>query len=199
MIPGKKYSPRTRTSRRPTPERFEHLKKWVEPIEHNIELTTITEITNIDQQLEQVSKFFISTIIQRVIAQLVASTDDGFVTLRASKNGVLWTQNERERKTVTSAKIDFAGLGDNTIVAGVAGQKIKITGLVFTVGGETNITLKDGATEITGPMDFGGTNEPRGIVDTQGFLSYELTEGAAFVINSSLAVQVSGYVTGYIE
>ncbi len=199
MIPGKRYSPRTRTSRRPTPERFEHLRRGVEPIERNIELTTITEITNIDQQLEQISKFFVSSIIQRVIAQLVASTDGGFVTLRASENGVLWTQNERERKIVTSAKIDFADAGDHTIVPGVEGQKIKITSLAFTVGGETNLTLLDGATEITGPMDFGGTDEPRGIVITQGFLPYELTEGAAFVINSSLAVQISGYVSGYIE
>ena len=199
MIPGKPYDPRTRTSKRPTPEEFVHLRKWVTPVVQNIDLTTITEITNIDQQLEQISRFYISSIIQRVIAQLVAAYNGGFVTLQATEDGVLKTQNDRERKAVTSAKIDFATSGDHVIVAGVAGQQIKITSLVFTVGGETNITLMDGAAEITGPMDFGGTDEPRGIVHTQGFLPYELTEGAAFGINSSNAVQVSGCVTGYIE
>jgi len=199
VIAGKKYSPRTRTSRRPTPETFAHLRRWVEPVERSIELTTITEITNIDQQLEQISRFYISSIIQRVISQLTAVYNDGFVSLRATETGHLIVQNEREAKTVTSAKIDFAASGDQTIIAGQVGLKIKITSLVFTVGGETNITLKGDATALTGPMDFGGTNEPRGIVDTQGFLPYELTAGAAFVINSSAAVQVSGYVTGYIE
>jgi len=199
VIAGKPFDPGTYTSRRPTPEKFTHDRSWIDAVIQNIMMTSVEEITNINSQIEQVGRFYISSIIQRVIAQLVASYDGGFVTLRASENGVLWTQNERERKAVTSAKIDFADAGDHTVVAGIAGQKIKITSLVWTVGGETNITLLDGATEITGPMDFGGTDEPRGIVITQGFLPYELTEGAAFVINSSLAVQVSGYVSGYIE
>ena len=199
MIPGKPYDPRTRTSKRPTPEKFAHLRKWVTPVERNIELTTITQITNVDQQLEQVSKFFISSIIQRVIAQLVGAYNGGFITLQATADGALKTQNERERKVVTSAAIDFATSGDHVIVAGVAGQQIKITSMIFTVGGETNITLMNGATPITGPMDFGGTDEPRGMVHTQGFLPYELDVGAALGINSSNAVQVSGCVTGYIE
>ncbi|TKJ24798.1 MAG: hypothetical protein CEE41_05155 [Hadesarchaea archaeon B3_Hades] len=199
MIPGKPYDPGTRTSRRPTPERFVHLKKWVAPVDQSIALTSIEEITNINQQIEQVSKFYISSIISRVIAQLTAAYGDGFISLQATADGALRTQNERERKTVTSAIIDFATSGDHTIVSGVAGQKIKITSLVFTVAGETNITLMDGAVAFTGPMDFGGENEPRGMVDTQGFLPYELSEEQPFVINSSAAVQISGYVTGYIE
>lgn len=199
MTPGKKYDPGTRTSRRPTPETFAHLRSWVTPVEQSVEMTSITEITNINQQLEQVSRFYVSSIIQRVISQMVAAYGDGLVSLQCTEDGHLIVQNEREAKVVTSAKIDFAGAGDQTIVAGQAGKNIKITSLVFTVGGETNLTLKDGGVAITGAMDFGGANEPRGMVDTQGFLPYELTIGESFVINSSLAVQVSGYVTGYIE
>lgn len=199
MIPGKPYDPRTRTSRRPTPERFEHLKRWVEPIEQNIELTTITEITNIDQQLEQVSKFFISSIISRVIAQLVGAYNDGFVTLQATAEGVLKTETARERQTITTAKIDFSDGIDEVIVAGQADKKIKITTLVFTVGGETNIELMNGAVEMSGPMDFGGINEPRGMVVSQGFLPYELSAGSSFIMKSSAAVQVAGFVVGFIE
>lgn len=199
MIPGKKYDPGTRTSRRPTPVIFTHLRRWIDAIEQNVMMTNITEITNIDQQLEQVSRFYISSIIQRVIAQLTAQYNDGFRTLKCTEDGHLYVETSRESKTVTSAKIDFAGAGDNTVVTGVAGKKIHITGIMLTVGGETNMTLKDGGVAITGPMDFGGANEPRGFVDTQGFLPYTLSTGQSFVINSSLAVQVSGKVTGYIE
>ncbi|MBA7474190.1 hypothetical protein ES707_09538 [subsurface metagenome] len=199
MIAGKKYSPRTRTSRRPTPETFEHLRRWVTPIEHNIVMTSVEEITNINQQIEQISRFYISSIIQRAIAQLVAQYDDGFLSLKCTADGYLIVQTDRETKTQTSAVINFAGAGDSQIVAGIAGSQICVTGLMFTVGGETNITLYAGAAAISGPMDFGGADEPRGMVDNKGFLQYKLPVGEAFIINSSAAVQVSGYVTGYID
>ena len=199
MIPGKKFNPATETSRRPTPEKFAHLKRWIEVDEHNIDITNITEIKNINQQLEQTAKLYISNIIQRVISQLTAAFGDGFITLEATEDGHLIVQTEREAKAITSAKIDFTGTGDHTIVSGQSGKQIKIATIVFTVGGETNITLKAGATAITGAMDFGGTDEPRGIVDTHGYCAYELPTGAALVIHSSIDVQVSGYVTGYIE
>lgn len=199
MLPGKPFDPATETSRRPTPEVFEHLRRWVEVIERNVEITNITEMTNINQQLEQSAKLFISNVIQRTISQMTAAYGDGFVSLQATEDGLLMVQSEREAKTITSAKIDFSGSGDNTIVSGQAGKKIKLASLVLTVGGETNLTLKAGATAITGPMDFGGTDEPRGIVDTHGYCALELATGQSFVINSSAAVQVSGYVTGYID
>ncbi len=199
MIPGKEFNPATETSRRPTPEKFAHLKRWIEVDEHNIDITNITEIKNINQQLEQTAKLYISNVIQRVISQLTAAFGDGFVTLEATEDGHLIVQTEREAVNITSAKIDFTGTGDHTIVSGQAGKQIKVATIVFTVGGETNITIKAGATAITGPMDFGGTDEPRGIVDTHGYCAYELPAGAALVIHSSIDVQVSGYVTGYIE
>lgn len=199
MIPGKKFNPATKTSRRPTPEKFDHLRRWVEPVKRDIRITNITEMTNINEQLEQNAELYVSNIISRVIAQLIGKYGDGFVTLEATADGHLMVQSEREAKIITSAKIDFSGSGDNTIVSGQAGKQIKLASLVLTVGGETNLTLKSGATAITGPMDFGGTDEPRGIVDTHGYCALELAVGQNFVINSSVAVQVSGYVTGYID
>jgi hypothetical protein len=199
MIPGIKYNPATETSRRPTPEKFDHLRRWVEPVKRDIRITNITEMTNINEQLEQNAELYVSNIISRVIAQLIGKYGDGFVTLEATADGHLMVQSEREAKIITSAKIDFSGSGDNTIVTGQAGKQVKLASLVLTVGGETNLTLKAGATAITGPMDFGGTDEPRGIVDTHGYCALELAVGQSFVINSSAAVQVSGYVTGYID
>ncbi|GAI12044.1 unnamed protein product, partial [marine sediment metagenome] len=95
--------------------------------------------------------------------------------------------------------INIAPGGEGTIVAGVAGTVINITTLMFTVGGKTNITLYNGLVAITGPMDFGGTDEPRGVVIPQGFLPYTLSDGASFIIDSSEDVQISGYVTGYVD
>lgn len=199
MIPGKKFNPATQTSKRPTPERFAHLKKWVAPIDRSISLPSIIEMTNINQQLEQSPELFINTIVSRVFAHLIAVYGDGFVSLRGTFDGALHVQTSRESKVITSAPIDIAPGGDGTIVECEADEVINITTLVFTVGAMTNITLYNGAVAITGPMDFGGDDEPRGMVVSQGFLPYQLTAGSSFIIDSSEDVQISGYVTGYIE
>ena len=199
MIPGSPFNPATETSRRPTPEAFAHLRRWVDPVENFIELMSVLDMTNIDQQIDQISKFFISSIIQRTISQTVAAYNGGFVTLQATEAGELKVKLAGATQPITSVKIDFAGGGDETLVAGQAGKKIKVTSMSFTVAGETNITMKAGGTAITGPMDFGGTNEPRGMVISHGYVPYEIAAGSALVINSSAAVQVSGYITGFIE
>lgn len=199
MIPGKRFDPATETSRRPTPAKFVHLRKWIEAKEQFIDLTSITEITNINQQLEQTAKLFVSNIISRVIAQIIGKYGDGFVTIEGTVDGRLKVESVVEAKVVEFAKIDFAAAGDNTVVAGTAGKQIKLVTIVLTVSGETNLIFKAGATAISGAMDFGGDGEPRGMVPHHGCCALELTAGQAFVINSSNAVQVSGYVTGFIE
>ncbi|MBA7472732.1 hypothetical protein ES707_08064 [subsurface metagenome] len=221
MIPGKKYSPRTRTSRRPTPETFAHLRKWITPVVQDIALTSIQEITNINQQLELSSKLFVSNIISRVIAQIIGKYGDGFVTIEGTEDGRLKVEldgyeadllstylnaagelpviTSREQKVVTTAKISINATGPTTIVTGQALKKIKISTLVWTVGGDTDITLYSGATDISGAMAFGGDDEPRGMVSQQGYLPIELGVGEDFKIGCSAAVQISGFVSGYIE
>lgn len=224
MIPGKKYSPRTRTSRRPTPEKFVHLRRWIEPTEQNIALTSIQEIKNINQQLEVSSKLYMNNIISRVIAQLIGAYGDGFVTLQATEDGHLkvnipdavpvtmdpvelaaganligYVKLAGAVQTITSKKISFSSTVAQELVEGVAGKKIKLTSLMFTVGGDTDITLQDGVDDLTGPMAFGGTDEPRGMVDNHGYVPYEVATGRSFYMKCSAAVQVSGYLTGYIE
>ena len=62
------FKPETETTRRrPTPTAFVHLRKWVTVEEHSINITNITEIKNINEQLEQTAQLFINNIIQRVI------------------------------------------------------------------------------------------------------------------------------------
>ncbi len=97
------------------------------------------------------------------------------------------------------AAIDFAGAGDNTIVVGVADQKVRVFQLFFVVAAATIIVVKDGAgTALTGPMSFtaGGSfvlDFVRGSreADQPWFTT---SEGNAFVLNSTNAVQVSGRV-----
>lgn len=90
-----------------------------------------------------------------------------------------------------SAVISFSGSGDNTVVAGVAGKTIRILKLVFNVAATTNITLKHGATAWTGAMPFVAN---MGFVEDAETDPFITASGEAFVINSSVAVQVSGYV-----
>lgn len=199
MIPGKPFNPATETSRRPTPEKFSHLREWVTPVKRDIKITSITEMTNINQQLEQSAELYVDNIISRVIAQVIGKFGDGFVTIEATEAGELKVDTGAAARKTARAVINFSTADDHTIAAAVAGQEIHITNLTFTVGGETNLTFKSGSTAISGAMDFGGTNEPRGVSDHLGCCPLKTAAGEAFVITSSAAVQVSGYVTGYYE
>ena len=199
MIAGKPFNPATETSRRPTPETFAHLKKWVEAISQNVEMASAEQLADINQQLEQVSRFYISSIIQRTISQLTGLTADGFVTLAATKPGALHVAPMGTGQTVLSAKIDETTAASNEIIAAVPGKKIKITNIVLTVAGETNIVFLSAATELTGPMDFGGASQPSGMVHALGNFPLQTEEGEAFNMSSSAAVQQSGYVTYYTE
>lgn len=100
---------------------------------------------------------------------------------------------------IHKAKIDIATAADHTIIAAVPSRKISISAIAFTVAGETNLTLKSGSTALSGAMDFGGTNEPRGLTHNLGEYPLQTAVGEAFVITNSIAVQVSGYVSYYLS
>ncbi len=94
---------------------------------------------------------------------------------------------------LTPAAISFSASGDNTVVAGVSAKTVKIYRLILTIAGATVLTFKSGAgTSLTGAMalNAGGsitldfTSEPW----------FTTATAAAFVINSTNAVQVSGKV-----
>lgn len=98
-----------------------------------------------------------------------------------------------------SAAINISTLGDNTIIAAVGGKRLLITSIILTVAGEVNITLYGGNAALSGPMDFGGTSEPRGMVSNFGHADLDVGLGKAFIINLSGAVQVSGIVCYRVE
>jgi len=199
MKPGKKFDPATETSRRPTPEKFAHLRKWIDVDERFIDITNITDLKNINLQLEQSSKLYVSNVISRVIAQLLGAYGDGFVTLEATAAGELKVSLMGTGQTVLQAKIDFNTASTHEIVALVAGKKIKVCNIMLTVAGETNLTFQSDATALSGALDFGGTDEPRGMVHSFGNFPLVTLVNEAFKITSSGAVQVSGYVTYFTE
>lgn len=103
------------------------------------------------------------------------------------------------RPSAESAKIDIVSAATHIIIPGLSLKKIRIVSLFFTVAGDVNVTLYDGSAAISGPMDFGGTSEPRGIVIPFPYSPLELSAGAAFRIELSAAVQVSGTVCYYYQ
>lgn len=95
--------------------------------------------------------------------------------------------------TYTWLAINFAAGGDNTVIAGVGGQVIRIFHYNFIIAAQSNITIKDGATSKSGAYPL---QQFMGLVFDApgGSVTLDCAAGNAFVINSSNAVQVSGYV-----
>jgi hypothetical protein len=102
-------------------------------------------------------------------------------------------------RTVLQADISFASASDNEIIELVADKKIKIVNLFLTVFGEVNLTFCSNANALSGAMDFGATDEPRGMVIPFGNFPMETVSGEAFKIRASTGVQVSGYCNYYTE
>lgn len=89
-----------------------------------------------------------------------------------------------------STLIDFAGSGDNTVVALISGKRILVHRLFVVCGGATNLTFKRGSTALSGalPMVAGG-----GITfDVSGEPWFTTGLAEDFIMTSSNAVQVSG-------
>jgi len=102
-------------------------------------------------------------------------------------------------KNLRYAGINIAAITTATIIPAQTGQRHFITGIFIITGGETNITLYDGSFPFTGPMDFGGTDEPRGISMPLGDAPIMLNDGSPFRIQSTTTAQISGYVNYFSE
>ncbi len=97
---------------------------------------------------------------------------------------------------IQNAKINFAASGDTPIIAAIANKRIFIYRLYFILGAATDITFKDGSTALTGAMPFLANGFM--ILDPTQVPWHQTSIGAAFNINSSNAVQVSGSI-GFIQ
>ncbi|MBA7495168.1 hypothetical protein ES702_05747 [subsurface metagenome] len=194
------FDPGTVTTKAPLPTDFRHLLGWTDKLERFLTIHTHDEMINIDQQLDQTLNLQVSNIISRVIAQIIGLSDLGWRTIKATQEGALKVAIDgvlSDTKNLLYGKIDIATAATHAIIAATAGQKIHVINLIFTVGGDCNITLKTGATAMTGAMDFGGTGEARGIVIPLGVGPLVCASGEAFNITLSAAEQVSGFVTYY--
>ena len=236
----------TRCSRRPIPPKYVHLRKFTELVKQFLKITNITELTDINELLNQTANLYVSNEISRVIAQVIGLTDKGFETIKGTEDGELHvyaaaigaiadaivaagatgslsaklgrvTQGLEDLKTMivlaTGSTVQIEGTSQtplkediniatattHDIIAAVSDVKHKITTIVFTVGGDVNVTLRDDDGVFTGAMDFGGTNEPRGFVSNHGQIPMCCGTNKKFQITLSAAVQVSGYVLYYDE
>ena len=97
--------------------------------------------------------------------------------------------------------IAAAANGDNTLLAGIPGRRIRVTGGVLSYSGTVNAKFRDGAggTDLTGlyygvantvvPFDFTAEGF-RGMIP-----HFETSQGNALVLNLSAGVAVGGHLT----
>ena len=91
------------------------------------------------------------------------------------------------------AVIDVSDLGDNTIVAAVAGKKIRVLSVFLSaIGGLNVVRFESGAsgTALTGPMAL--TDTVSHIFGLNGFGWFETDAGQLLNMELTLALQVGG-------
>jgi len=115
------------------------------------------------------------------------------VTLAAGTNNIGYTSFQLPTLSrLTRAAINFSSSGNNTLIAGVGGQTIRVFRIAYNCGGSTQITWLDGITAMSGPLSFSsGGGE---ILDFDGDPWFVTSTGNGLAFNSSNAVQVGGTV-----
>ena len=103
------------------------------------------------------------------------------------------------REQVRQAAISVSGIGDNTIVTGVAGKIITVVALMLTNGVATaqSVIIKDGTggTALSGAMALSTTGNPFILPPDPTVDWYQLgAAGNALVLNLSAATLVAGTV-----
>lgn len=91
------------------------------------------------------------------------------------------------------AAIDTAAAGDTTLVASVAGAKIRVYGFGLVVGAAITVRFKSGAaTNLTGPLAFAANGGVSTAFSPVGLFETALGEG--LVLNLSVAGSVGGWL-----
>ena len=95
--------------------------------------------------------------------------------------------------------INIDAAGTHIVIPQTPGYRTYISTIVLMVSGETNITFEMGPFGLSGEMDFGGENEPRGMVIAMGE-SPMPCGGAGFkIITDGIGVHVGGFIVYYYE
>jgi len=93
--------------------------------------------------------------------------------------------------------IDLAGTW--TVINKQPGYYNYVSCIFLTVDGEVNITFGMGVFGSSGPIDLGGTNEPRGIVIAMGNSPLPCGEGAFTITSNADGVHIGGFIVHYYE
>lgn len=97
------------------------------------------------------------------------------------------------------AKISFSSPGSQFIVTARGDYSLYIATIVLTVSGECDITFSFGTAGSSGSMDFGGSDEPRGIVIAMGNSPTPCGSGSFMITaTSDESVLIGGYVSYYL-
>lgn len=91
---------------------------------------------------------------------------------------------------LSEAIINFTNGGDNTIVAGIANQVIRVYRYFLVVASAVNITAKDGTNALTGAIPLQANEAMVFTFDTKPW--FTCSAGNAFIWNTNTGVQVSG-------
>ncbi len=104
-------------------------------------------------------------------------------------------QDNRSRSWKT-APLTASVAGDNTIVAALTLQRIKVYSIVFSSTGTVNARWKNGPSiDLTGTLNF-QAREGYAIASSPPSFLLSTSPGNALILNLSVAVPVSGWI-GY--
>jgi hypothetical protein len=107
------------------------------------------------------------------------------------------TKYGRDRRIIMTAGFSLAAAAPAVVIAGVVGEQIYLSFITFFVAGAVKITFQDGGRSISGPMNFGDEDEPRGVVLDHSRSPIVISAGSSFGIYPSTNKGVTGYCTYY--
>jgi hypothetical protein len=105
----------------------------------------------------------------------------------------------RQWKDLKTKGIYCAGEDSQLVIRAVPGNRTFITCIVFTVEAETNVRFGFGNYGSSGPMSFGGTDEPRAIVMSLGESPVPCGSGDFTVASDGSGGTVAGFCVFYQE
>jgi len=97
------------------------------------------------------------------------------------------------------AKISLTSPGSQFVITARGDYSLYIATIVLTVSGECNIVFTFGQAGVSGSMDLGGADEPRGIVIAAGNSPTPCGSGSFMITaTSDESVSIGGYVSYYL-
>ena len=88
------------------------------------------------------------------------------------------------------AVVNFTGSGDNTVITGVAGQRIYVFGFDISLSASTTFTIKSGSTALTEPMTLNAYSH--GVGSAPAF--FVTNAGDNLVINLGTSATAAGII-----